>query len=126
MKNAISWFEIPSLDLDKSQAFYEAALNCKMRREAMGPSMGAVFPYDEASDGVGGAILSGPSAPPRSVGGVLIYLDCGAASIETVLQRVAAAGGVVAMPRQALPPGMGFIAQIEDLEGNRVGLHSLT
>jgi predicted enzyme related to lactoylglutathione lyase len=31
----------------------------------------------------------------------------------------------MAMPRQALPPGLGFIAHITDLDGNRVGLHAL-
>ena len=35
MKNAVTWFEIPSTQLDKAQAFYEAVLECKMRREPM-------------------------------------------------------------------------------------------
>jgi uncharacterized protein len=126
MKNAISWFEIPSTNLDKSQSFYEAVLGCQMRREPMGQSLSAIFPFDKALDGVGGAILCGPSAPAHAKGGVLIYLDCGATSIDLSLQRVATAGGTVAMPRQALPPGLGFIAHIDDLEGNRIGLHSLS
>ncbi len=29
LKNAISWFEIPTLNLAKSQAFYETVLGCK-------------------------------------------------------------------------------------------------
>jgi predicted enzyme related to lactoylglutathione lyase len=29
-RNALSWFEIPSLNLDTSQAFYEAVLGCTM------------------------------------------------------------------------------------------------
>ena len=29
------------------------------------------------------------------------------------------------MPRRALPPGMGFIALMRDLDGNTVGLHAL-
>jgi len=44
MKNAIGSFEIPSTQLDRTQAFYEAMPDCKMRREAIGPSEGAVFP----------------------------------------------------------------------------------
>ena len=126
MKNAISWFEIPALDLDKAQAFYEALLSCKMRREAMGPSNAAIFPYDDLVEGVGGAIMCGPTAPSRATGGVLVYLDCGATSIEVVLQRVSAAGGSVAVPRQTLPQDLGVIAQIVDPEGNRMGLHPLT
>ena len=123
MKNAISWFEIPSTELDKAQAFYEAVLGCKMRREAMGPSEGAVFPY-EAEEGVGGAILAGPTAPAPASGGTLIYLDA-SPSLDAALARALKAGGKVALPRQALPPGMGFFAHITDLDGNRVGLHAL-
>ncbi len=41
-------------------------------------------------------------------------------------QRVVAHGGKIALPRQALPPGMGFFAHIHDLDGNRVGLHAPT
>ena len=38
MKNAIAWFEIPTTQLDRAQAFYEAVLGHPMRRENMGPS----------------------------------------------------------------------------------------
>jgi len=41
------------------------------------------------------------------------------------LTRAVAQGGSVALPRTALPPGMGFFAHITDLDGNRVGLHAL-
>jgi predicted enzyme related to lactoylglutathione lyase len=123
MKNAISWFEIPSTQLDKAQAFYEAVLECKMRREPMGPSQGAVFPYD-AEEGVGGAILAGPTAPAPASAGTLIYLDA-SPSLDAALARAVKAGGKVALPRQALPPGLGFFAHITDLDGNRVGLHAL-
>ncbi|MDO8769124.1 MAG: VOC family protein [Burkholderiaceae bacterium] len=129
MQNAISWFEIPSLNLDKSQAFYEAVLGCKMRRENMGPSEGAVFPYDNAAGGVGGALMCGPTAPVTATGtgaGVLVYLDCSPHAIDSLLQRTVAAGGRVAMPHTSLPPGMGFIACIFDLEGNKIGLHAMT
>jgi predicted enzyme related to lactoylglutathione lyase len=124
MKNAISWFEIATSDLKKAQSFYEAVLGCTLRREAMGPSEGAVFPYDPASDGVGGALMCGPTAPTKGSGGTLVYLDA-SPSLDAALARVAEAGGQIALPRQALPPGMGFFAHITDLDGNRVGLHAL-
>ena len=129
MQNAISWFEIPVLNLAKAQQFYETVLQCSMRRENMGPSEGAVFPYDDAAEGVGGALMCGPSAPMTATGtggGVLVYLDCAPQTIDSLLQRVVAAGGRIAMPRTALPPGMGFIACMFDLDGNKIGLHSLS
>ncbi|SDN64113.1 VOC family protein [Polaromonas sp. JS666] len=123
MKNAVTWFEIPSTQLDKAQAFYEAVLECKMRREPMGPSEGAVFPY-EREEGVGGALLAGPTAPAPASNGTLIYLDA-SPSLDAALARAVKAGGKVALPRQALPPGLGFFAHVTDLDGNRVGLHAL-
>lgn len=124
MKNAISWFEIPTTQLDRAQAFYETVLGRPMRREAMGPSMGAVFAYGADEDGVGGALMMGPSAPPVAAGGTLVYLDA-SPSLDAALQRVLDQGGSIALPRTALPPGMGSFAHISDLDGNRVGLHAL-
>jgi len=124
MKSAISWFEIPTTQLDQAQAFYEAVLGKAMRREDMGPSQGAVFAYDMSADGVGGALMMGPTAPTKSAGGTLIYLDA-SPSLDAALARAVKAGGHIALPRKALPPGMGFFAHITDLDGNRVGLHAL-
>jgi hypothetical protein len=123
MHHAISWFEIPTTRLAQAQAFYEAVLGRTMRREAMGPSQGAVFAYDGEQCGVGGALMMGPTAPQQSSGGTLVYLDA-SPSLDAALERVVANGGSVALPRQALPPGMGFFAHILDLDGNRVGLHA--
>ena len=123
LKNAVTWFEIPTLNLAKSQAFYETVLNCKLTPEAMGPSLGAVFPY-EGKEGVGGALLCGPSALKPGATGTLIYLDA-SPLLDAAVDRALAAGASLACPRVALPPGMGFFAHIIDLDGNRVGLHAL-
>ncbi|MDO8317956.1 VOC family protein [Rhodoferax sp.] len=125
MKNAINWFEISTTNLDKAQAFYEAVLGKPLRRETMGPSSLAVFPYDPAEGGVGGALLCDSCALTQGSGGTLVYLDA-SPSLDAALARVTSAGGQVALPRQALPPGMGFYAHITDLDGNRVGLHAMT
>lgn len=122
MKSAINWFEISTADLDRAQQFYETVLDCKLRREPMGPSEYAVFPYTDP--GVGGALLAGATAGQPGAGGTLVYLD-GGASLDATLARVTAAGGRIALPRQALPPGMGFFAHIIDPDGNRVGLHTM-
>ena len=125
MKNAIAWFEIGTADLARATAFYEAVLGRAMRPENMGPSEGAVFLYDEAAEGTGGALMAGPTAPSPGSTGTLVYLDA-SPSLDDALMRVTQAGGKVALPRQALPPGMGFFAHITDLDGNRVGLHALS
>ena len=121
--NAMTWFEIPANDLERQQAFYEALLGRAMQREQMGPSLGAVFAYSGGPNGVGGALMCGPSAPAHARGGTLVYLDA-SPSLDAALERTVKQGGQVALPRQALPPGMGFFAHIIDPEGNRVGLHA--
>ena len=92
MKNAITWFEIPTTQLDRAQALYEALLGQPLHRENMGPSEGAVFAYDGASDGVGGALMMGSTAPQVSGGGTLVFLDA-SPSLDSALERVVAHGG---------------------------------
>jgi len=122
--NAVNWFEIPVSNLDRAQAFYEALLAQPLRREAMGPSTLAVFPY-QAPEGVGGALIAGSDLRPAGQGS-LVYLNLVQATpLAEVLARVAPAGGQVAMPLTALPEGMGLIAHLIDTEGNRVGLHAM-
>ena len=122
-QNALTWFEIGSTDLDRSDAFYEAVLGRKMqRREPMGPSEGSLFAY--AGEGIGGALMCGPSAPACGAGGTLVYLDA-SPSLDAALTRATAAGGKIVLPKQVLPEGMGCFAQVQDPDGNRVGLHAL-
>ena len=120
--HAGKWFEIPAPELDKSQAFYEKVLQRKLRHEVLGPNTIAVFPY--ADGGASGCLHSGTSMLPPGQSGTLVYLDCNP-SLDATLTRVVEAGGSIVSSKQALPPGMGFIAHILDVAGNRVGLHAL-
>lgn len=121
--HAITWFEIPASDIDRSQAFFEAVLQRSLRREVMGPNTLAVFPYTQGS-GAGGCLHSGATRLEPSASGTVVYLDC-SPSIDAALARVQPAGGRVVVDKQALPPGMGFFAHIIDVAGNRVGLHAM-
>lgn len=124
MRNACNWFEIPTADLAAAQPFYEAVLGRTLQRERYGPVEVAVFPHDPQG-GSGGCLWSGANAQsPPGQRGTLVYLDC-MPSLDAALARVEAAGGRIALPRQALPPGMGFFAHMLDREGNLVGLHAL-
>ena len=118
----INWFEIPVLDLDRAQNFYETILALKLRRVNMAGFDNAVFPYDGNSGATGGAVVSGPGVSP-SRDGCIVYLDAG--RIDDVLGRVEKAGGSVLLPKTELPNNIGFIAHIGDTEGNRVGLHAV-
>ena len=120
--DAISWFEIPVRDLDRAQRFYETVLDRQLERETMGDERMAVFPA--AEDRAKGCIHWSPNPVQPSPAGTRVYLDC-SPSIDAALERVARAGGRIATPKVALPPGMGFFAHVADTEGNVVGLHAL-
>jgi predicted enzyme related to lactoylglutathione lyase len=106
-----------------AQAFYEAVLQTKLQREDYaGPGMQmAVFAGE--GDAVKGALMAGHPALQVGACGTLVYLHAGA-SLDEALQRVVAAGVEVAMAKVALPDGVGFMAHMLDVDGNRVGLHA--
>jgi predicted enzyme related to lactoylglutathione lyase len=54
--------------------------------------------------------------------GVVIYLNCDG-RFDDVLGRVESAGGSIVEPKSHIPT-VGWIAQILDSEGNRIGLHA--
>ncbi len=124
--NAISWFEIPVTDIDRAQGFYETLLDRSLQRETF-PMGGqhyrlAIFPAQ--AEGAKGCLQSGADTLQASTQGTLVYLDC-SPSLDAALARAQALDAHVLKPKTALPPGMGFIAHIQDPDGNRVGLHSL-
>jgi uncharacterized protein len=120
-KNALSWFEIPAADLARATRFYETVLDDKLKSDTMGPLRLSIFPY--AQPGVGGCLIAGNGPAPAPTG-TIVYLHVGE-GLDGALARVAHAGGKVALPKTALPEGMGFYAHVIDSEGNRVGLHAM-
>ena len=44
VKSALSWFEIPAVDLARATRFYETLIEAKLKSETMGPLALAVFP----------------------------------------------------------------------------------
>lgn len=120
VRSALSWFEIPVADLARARRFYETILGTTLREEVFGGADLAVFPYGEG--GTGGCLYAGAPVSPGEAGTV-VYLNAGG-RLDAALASVEAAGGRIALPKTALPPGMGWFAHIVDSEGNRVGLHS--
>lgn len=120
--NSINWFEIPARDMDKAVAFYEKVLTVQLRREAFGGEPHAIFPVDKDRQGVTGALVSSPRLTPGA--GVVIYLDA-PDGVKASLARAKAAGGKEVVPHTAIGEN-GFFAVVADLEGNHVGLHSMT
>ena len=124
--NAISWFEIPVKNIDQAQHFYETLLDQKLHREVfpMGGQDYTLAIFTAPEEGVKGCLQSGADTPQASTEGTLVYLDC-SPSIDAALARAQKLEAQMLKPKTALPPGMGFIAHLQDPDGNRVGLHSM-
>mgnify|MGYP001306030698 CR=1 FL=1 len=121
MKHAINWFEIPVLDLNRAQKFYESLMDGSMHNMDMGESKMAIFPSDWMEGAVGGSIFHGEGIEP-STKGTTVYLN-GGEDLSPYLARVESAGGQIILPKTAIGES-GYIALFIDTEGNRVGLHS--
>jgi hypothetical protein len=123
MKHAINWFEIPTREMDKAVAFYQKVLGIELKRESFGGLPHAVFPIDAPDSGVAGALVAGPHLEPGAAG-PCIYLEA-PDGVTACLARAKAAGATVVVPHTPIGEN-GWIAIVRDLEGNQVGLHSMT
>ncbi len=125
MNNAISWFEIPTNDIDRAQKFYEAIFGITMMPMDMPNIKMRMFPLDDMMTQVGGALVdSGGFHKASATEGPLIYLN-GNPDVQNVLDKVQGAGGSILLPKTEISPEYGFMAVIMDTEGNRIGLHSV-
>lgn len=126
MKNAISWFEIGTTDLDRAAKFYETIFDIKLIPLDLPNIKMRMFPLEDMQNGVGGAVVdSGGFHKPSATDGPLIYLN-GNPDVQNVLDKVEAAGGKIMVPKTMISPEYGYMAVITDTEGNRVGLHSIS
>ena len=124
MTHAISWFEIPSTNIDRAQKFYEAIFNIAMHPMDSEKLKMRLFPVDDMMTGIGGAIVdSGGFHKPSLTDGPLIYLNANP-DLQQVLDRVERVGGKILVPKTQISPEYGFMGVIADSEGNRIGLHS--
>ncbi len=118
--SAINWFEIPVSDMDRAVKFYSEILGTPMEVFSNEGVSVAFLPMAEGD--VGGSLIEGPGYVPSQEGS-LVYIN-GNPDLSAILARVGAAGGTVLTQKSPIGEN-GFIAIFTDIEGNRVGLHSV-
>lgn len=125
MHHAISWFEIPSTDLDRATRFYETIFGIKLFAMDMPQLKMRLFPIDDPMTGIGGAVVYAEGFyQPSSTHGPMVYLNANP-DVQPVLDRIEAAGGKILVPKTQISPEYGYMAVFIDTEGNRVALHSV-
>lgn len=123
LSHSLNWFEIPVTDFDRAKKFYSAIYNYDMPEQQFGPNRMGFLLFDRDNGGIGGAIVKGENYVPSS-DGARIYL-AGGNDLSTVLNRVEGNGGKIVFPKILIGPGLGYMAYINDTEGNMLGLFSL-
>lgn len=113
-KRSLNWFEIPVSDVSKALPLYAAMLDTKLAPTAFGGDPMVML----GSDGC--LVASKTNRPMR--GGTMVYLNAHD-GVRACLRRAVEAGAKVVLPETSIAPH-GTIAQIEDLDGNLVGLHA--
>jgi predicted enzyme related to lactoylglutathione lyase len=124
-KNAISWFEIPAVDLQRAQTFYEKIFDIKLIPVDTPNLKMRMFPVEDQVNGIGGSINYAEGFyRPSATDGPLIYLN-GNPDVQIVLDKIEAAGGKIVVPKTQISPEYGYMAVFIDSEGNRMALHSI-
>ena len=126
-KNVVNWFEIYTSDFKRAKKFYTDVFKFEITDMAPSANMNhpemeyAFFPSDPQGWGASGALAKLDMAKP-GMGGTLVYFAT--EDITAELNRVETAGGKIIRPKQSIGE-YGFIAMIEDTEGNMIGLQSM-
>lgn len=125
--NPVNWFEIYVKDVERAKTFYEAVLRITLQRLAApdDPDGGNLtmwaFPMSDQHYGASGALVRMDGVTPGA-GGTMVYFSCEDCAVEAA--RAADHGGRVV--QEKMPIGEhGFIALVNDTEGNMIGLHSM-
>lgn len=119
MKDFITWFEIPVLNMERATNFYNHIYGIKMETTEMNEYEMAVFPV---TTGIGGALVLGSGCIPSETGS-LIYLN-GGKNLQPILDKVEEKGGRIIMPKTKISDDAGHFALFIDSEGNKLAINS--
>lgn len=118
MTPAMTYFEIPVTDMDRAAGFYAAVFDVSLTPEIVDGYDMALFPPAQGGMGASGALAKGDVYVPSKTGAILYFR---VASIDDVIARATAAGAQVLYPKKDIGE-LGYVAEIEDSEGNRIAL----
>jgi uncharacterized protein len=119
MKNPVRYFEIPVQNMERAIQFYHGVFGFDFEKDTIDGNEMAFFPQVENGEGISGALAKGRTYKP-SKNGTLVYFD--SENIEKTLLKVEENSGKILYPKTAIG-ALGFVAEFEDSEGNRIALH---
>lgn len=118
LSNPAVYFEIPVSDMKRAEIFYETVFGFNFSHEIIHGNEMAMLPFNQDLPGITGALAKGQIYKP-SREGVVIYIST--FDIQATIERALNHGGKELFPRTKANE-YGYVAEIEDSEGNRIGL----
>jgi predicted enzyme related to lactoylglutathione lyase len=118
-QHPVFYFEIPVTDMDRAVAFYEEIMGLKLDRQIVDGYEMALFPFAEGAPGATGALAKGDVYRP-SKDGAIIYFQV--RDIKSTVEKAQKLGRPILYPVKDIGDA-GFVAEIEDTEGNRLALN---
>lgn len=116
--NPIAYVEIPVTDMDRAMAFYADLFGLDFERQTIDGYDMALFPAAEGAAGASGALVRGDVYVPGKTGPIVYFR---VADIDAVLKRARARGAKILYDKKDVG-AFGFVAEVEDSEGNRIAL----
>lgn len=116
MGSVLVWADVPVTDLERAKKFYAHVLQLPVEST---PGMDGVALVMGDPPSVDLALNS--SIKSTTTGGTTIYFGANG-DIDGMLARAEAAGGRILGPKQFYGEMIGWLAYIEDTEGNRIGI----
>lgn len=116
--NPVVYFEIPVTDIDRAIKFYKAVFNFNFDKENIDDNEMALFPFENEISGISGALAKG-EVYKSTKDGIMIYFNT--KNIDETLKLAIANDGKILYPKT--DNGIGFVAEFEDTEGNRIALY---
>lgn len=108
----VCYIEIPSVDIDRSMAFYQAVFGWNVRTRSNGSRA-----FDDSVGSVSGSWVKG--RPPMREVGLLVYIMVD--SVESTVDAVVKNGGEIVQPIGGDAPEI--TARFRDPGGNIIGLY---
>ena len=116
--NFVVHFEIPVTNMNRAVDFYTKVFNTTLTLEEIDGYHMALFPRSGDLFGASGALVVGDVYHP-SIEGCFIYFAV--ESIDEIFARALSEGKSVLYPKTSLEEH-GYVGEIQDSEGNRIGL----
>lgn len=117
--NPVVYFEIPVTDMSRAVQFYSAVFHFQFEKDTIDSNEMALFPFTDGATGISGALAKGEVYKPTKDGTILYFRT---ENIDETLKRAQQQGAKILYPKTS-NGDLGFVAEFEDSEGNRIALH---